>query len=44
MNISKYIDHTFLKPAGGIRDRETALAMIKAGATRIGTSAGLKMI
>jgi deoxyribose-phosphate aldolase len=29
-----------VKAAGGIRDRETALAMIKAGATRIGTSAG----
>ena len=30
-----------VKAAGGIRDRETALRMIKAGATRIGTSAGL---
>ena len=44
MNISKYIDHTFLKPAGGIRDRETALKMIAAGATRIGTSAGSKLL
>ena len=33
-----------VKAAGGIRDRETALKMIKAGATRIGTSAGLKLI
>lgn len=29
-----------VKAAGGIRDRETALAMVSAGATRIGTSAG----
>jgi len=29
-----------VKASGGIRDRETALAMIAAGATRIGTSAG----
>ena len=33
-----------VKAAGGIRDRETALKMIKTGATRIGTSAGLKMV
>ena len=33
-----------VKAAGGIRDRETALAMIDAGATRIGTSAGLKLL
>ena len=33
-----------VKAAGGIRDRETALMMIKAGATRIGTSAGLKLL
>ncbi len=30
-----------LKAAGGIRDKETALKMIKAGATRLGTSAEL---
>ena len=30
-----------VKAAGGIRDRETALAMIEAGATRIGASAAL---
>ena len=33
-----------VKAAGGIRDRETALRMIDAGATRIGTSAGLKLL
>lgn len=33
-----------VKAAGGIRDRETALAMIEAGADRIGTSAGVKMV
>lgn len=33
-----------IKAAGGIRDFETAKAMIEAGATRIGTSAGLAII
>ena len=33
-----------VKAAGGIRDREMALAMINAGATRIGASAGLKLL
>ena len=33
-----------VKAAGGIRDRATALAMIAAGATRLGTSAGLKLL
>jgi len=33
-----------VKAAGGIRDRETALRMIEAGATRIGTSAGMAML
>ena len=32
-----------VKAAGGIRDRETALAMVAAGANRIGTSAGVKL-
>lgn len=32
-----------VKAAGGIRDKETALKMIKAGATRIGTSAGVEI-
>ena len=33
-----------VKAAGGIRDRVTALAMLEAGATRIGASAGLKLL
>ena len=33
-----------VKAAGGIRDRETALRMIDAGATRIGASAGLELL
>lgn len=33
-----------VKAAGGIRDRETALKMIVAGATRLGTSAGKKLL
>lgn len=33
-----------VKAAGGIRDRETALAMIAAGATRLGTSAGKALL
>lgn len=33
-----------VKAAGGIRDLETALAMIQAGATRIGTSAGVAIV
>jgi deoxyribose-phosphate aldolase len=33
-----------IKAAGGIRDADTALAMIEAGATRIGTSAGVAII
>lgn len=33
-----------VKAAGGIRDTATALAMIEAGATRLGTSAGLAII
>ncbi len=32
-----------VKASGGIRDRETAEAMIAAGATRIGTSSGAKI-
>lgn len=32
-----------VKASGGVRDKETALAMIKAGATRIGTSSGVKI-
>lgn len=33
-----------VKVAGGIRDLETALAMIEAGATRIGTSSGIAIV
>lgn len=33
-----------VKASGGIRDYDTAIAMIKAGATRIGTSSGVKII
>lgn len=33
-----------VKAAGGIRDHATALAMIEAGATRLGTSAGVAII
>lgn len=33
-----------VKAAGGIRDLETALAMIEAGASRIGTSSGIEIL
>ena len=33
-----------VKAAGGIRDRATALAMLVAGATRLGCSAGVKLL
>ena len=33
-----------VKAAGGIRDKETALVMIEAGANRIGCSAGIQII
>jgi deoxyribose-phosphate aldolase len=33
-----------VKAAGGIRDAKTALAMIEAGATRLGTSAGVAIV
>ncbi|MGY4677687.1 deoxyribose-phosphate aldolase [Pasteurella sp. P03HT] len=33
-----------VKASGGVRDTETAVAMIKAGATRIGASAGIAII
>jgi deoxyribose-phosphate aldolase len=36
--------HTGVKAAGGVRNYSDALAMIRAGATRLGTSAGLKII
>lgn len=37
-------DKMGVKASGGIRDLETALKMIKAGATRIGTSSGIKIV
>ena len=33
-----------VKASGGIRDKETAISMIEAGATRLGTSSGVKII
>ena len=33
-----------VKAAGGIRDLKTALAMIEAGAERLGTSAGVAIV
>lgn len=33
-----------VKASGGIRDRETAQKMIQAGATRLGTSSGVKIV
>ena len=33
-----------VKASGGIRDKEKALQMIKAGAVRLGTSSGVKII
>ncbi len=37
-------DELGVKASGGISDRETALAMIEAGATRIGTSKGVMIV
>lgn len=37
-------DKLEVKASGGVRDKETALKMIEAGATRIGTSSGIKII
>lgn len=36
-------DEVQVKAAGGIRDAKTAIAMVEAGATRIGCSAGIKI-
>jgi len=33
-----------VKASGGVRDRETAEAMVKAGATRIGASSGVAIV
>ena len=37
-------DEVKIKAAGGIRDKETALAMIEAGAVRLGCSAGVAIV
>ncbi|WP_400164091.1 deoxyribose-phosphate aldolase [Brevibacillus sp. TJ4] len=37
-------DKLGVKASGGVRDRETALAMIEAGASRIGTSSGVAIV
>jgi deoxyribose-phosphate aldolase len=37
-------DEVLVKAAGGIRDADTFLAMVRAGARRIGTSAGVAII
>ena len=37
-------DEVKVKAAGGIRDLKTALAMIEAGAERLGTSAGVEIV
>ncbi|MBM6614850.1 deoxyribose-phosphate aldolase [Desemzia sp. RIT804] len=37
-------EHVKVKAAGGIRDLDTALGMVEAGAERLGMSAGIKMI
>ncbi|MDV2684435.1 deoxyribose-phosphate aldolase [Alkalihalophilus lindianensis] len=37
-------DQAEVKASGGVRDQETALTMIKAGATRIGTSSGKEIL
>jgi deoxyribose-phosphate aldolase len=36
--------HVLVKASGGIRDRATALAMIEAGAARLGTSSGVQIV
>ena len=33
-----------VKASGGIRDREKALALVKAGAARLGTSSGVQIV
>ncbi|MCL2745916.1 MAG: deoxyribose-phosphate aldolase [Coriobacteriia bacterium] len=42
--ISGLGDPMGVKASGGIRDRKTALVMIEAGATRIGTSSGVAIV
>jgi len=43
--LREIVGETFgVKAAGGIRDTQTALAMIEAGATRLGTSSGVAIV
>ncbi|TGZ99087.1 deoxyribose-phosphate aldolase [Rodentibacter pneumotropicus] len=42
--MKKIVGNIGVKASGGVRDTETALAMIKAGATRIGASASIAII
>ena len=42
--MKEYAVNCKVKAAGGIRDAERAMAMLEAGAERIGTSAGVKII
>ena len=46
VKLMKYVvgDEVKVKAAGGIRDLKTALAMIEAGAERLGTSAGVAIV
>ena len=37
-------DKMQIKASGGVRDLKTAMAMIEAGATRLGTSSGVKLV
>jgi deoxyribose-phosphate aldolase len=37
-------DEVKVKAAGGIRDLDTALKMVEAGAERLGTSSGIKIV
>ena len=42
--MKKTVGNIGMKASGGIRDTQTALAMIEAGATRIGASAGIAIV
>ena len=42
--MKKTVGNIGVKASGGIRDTQTALAMIEAGATRIGASAGISIV
>ena len=37
-------DQVLIKASGGIKNYETALAMLEAGANRIGTSSGVEIV